>query len=156
MKNKLLSFTFIGLGILFILIQFIRPSLNNGNIHSPNHINSLVAISDSVESILQNSCYDCHSNQTNYPWYTQIQPIGFWLNNHVKEGKEELNFSEFVLYKQKKQLHKLDEMIEMIEEQEMPLKSYTWVHTSAELTPEQKSILVNWAKHSKTELQNKL
>jgi hypothetical protein len=105
---------------------------------------------------LQNSCYDCHSNQTNYPWYTQIQPIGFWLNNHVKEGKEELNFSEFVLYKQKKQLHKLDEMIEMIEEQEMPLKSYTWVHTSAELTPEQKSILVNWAKHSKTELQNKL
>lgn len=152
MKNKVFRFTFIGLGTLLTLLQFIRPSLNNGNIHSPNHINSLVMVSDTIESIIQKSCYDCHSNQTNYPWYTQIQPIGFWLNHHVDEGKEELNFSEFATYKRKKQLHKLDEIIEMVEEKEMPLNSYTWIHTKATLTPEEQNILINWAKLSKTQL----
>jgi adenylate cyclase class IV len=76
------------------------------------------------------------------------------MGHHVDEGKDELNFSEFASYKKKRQLHKLDEIVEMIDEKEMPLASYTWIHTNAKLTPEQSSLLVTWAKASKMQLQD--
>ncbi|MCU0442492.1 MAG: heme-binding domain-containing protein [Bacteroidia bacterium] len=137
---------------IFVLLQLVRPQMNNGEIKSSLHISNIVYVSDTIESVLQKSCYDCHSNQTNYPWYTQVQPIGFWLNHHVDEGKSELNFSMFGAYKKKKQLHKLDECIEMIEEDEMPLESYTFIHQKAKLTAAEKLLLVRWAKESKNHL----
>lgn len=149
MKNTIKRYSFLTILILLLAVQFIRPAKNDGLVHTTTHISTVVPVSDTIETILQNSCYDCHSNQTHYPWYTQIQPIGFWLNSHVDEGKEELNFSEFATYKKKKQLHKLDECVEMIEENEMPLSSYTIVHQEAKLTNEQKNLLINWAKNSK-------
>lgn len=126
--------------IIFIVIQFIRPERNLGKRETENTI----FVSNEVGQILQTSCFDCHSNYTVYPWYTNIQPIGWWLNHHVNEGKDELNFSEFETYSLKRKLHKLEEIKEMVDENEMPLPSYLWIHGDATLSPEQKEILSKW------------
>ncbi len=100
---------------------------------------------ENISGIMEKACYDCHSNNTDYPWYANIQPVGFWLNDHIKEGKGELNFSEFLTYSPKKAHHKMEEVIEQVKEEEMPLNSYTWVHTDAKLTPEERVELTAWA-----------
>ena len=112
----------------------------------------MVPVPDTVKNLLQAACYDCHSNNTNYPWYTNIQPVGWWLNNHVEDGKNHLNFNEFVNIPPKgnrstkeRQLKKLEEIKETIEEGEMPLGSYTLIHKEARLNPEQKDEIVKWA-----------
>lgn len=154
MKN--IPFKKIALIVLgaLVLLQFVRPTRNTGTVMGTNHISSVVPVSQEVEQLLATACYDCHSNQTTYPWYTNIQPIGLWMGHHVDEGKDELNFSEFASYKKKRQLHKLDEIVEMIEEKEMPLASYTWIHTDAKMSAEQAALLIDWAKSSKLVLQD--
>jgi hypothetical protein len=112
------------LGVL-IFIQFIKPVKNQSDAVTPNDIFANFQTADSTKQLIRTACYDCHSNNTVYPWYAEIQPISWWLADHVKEGKSELNFSEFASYKPKKADHKLEEVIEMIQEGEMPLKSYT-------------------------------
>jgi hypothetical protein len=136
----------IGLGVLavLVLIQLIRPTRNLGN-DLTNDISTKYPVPADVAQLLKTACNDCHSNYTVYPWYTNIQPVGWWLQHHVNEGKEKLNFSEFTTYRPFRQFHKLDETIEMIKEGEMPLNSYTWVHTDAKLNEEQKALLTNWA-----------
>ncbi len=135
------------LAIVLILIQFYRPDLNNSSYESA--VNEFILqnnVSSEVESILKTSCFDCHSNHTSYPFYAQVAPISFWINHHVEEGKEHLNFSDWNNYSIKKKLHKLDEIIEEIEEHEMPLRSYTLLHTDAKLNEEASKLLVNWSK----------
>jgi hypothetical protein len=100
----------------------------------------------SVQQTLEKSCYDCHSNHTEYPWYSNIQPLGFWLKDHVDEGKEELNFSEFNSYTPKRKAKKMKEIVKEIEEGEMPLSSYTLIHRNSILTEAQKAELIEWAK----------
>lgn len=139
------------LGIVLVL-QFFRPTRNTGEAHGPNDITHVVQVPEEVIDILKKSCYDCHSNNTHYPWYTNIQPIGWWLQDHVDEGKEELNFTEFKKYSLKKQKHKLQECEEMVEEDEMPLSSYTWMHSDAQLSNEEKQVLVQWVKVAMAEL----
>jgi len=139
-----------------VVIQFIRLSKNSGTASGPNDIQHTVKVAEPVMTILEKSCYDCHSNHTDYPWYTHIQPIGLWLDHLVDEGVHELNFSEFATYKRKRQLHKLDEIVEMIEEHEMPLSSYTLIHTDAKLFESQERVLISWAKSTKLALQDTL
>ncbi|MBZ0100325.1 MAG: heme-binding domain-containing protein [Taibaiella sp.] len=134
-----------GLLIVLVVIQFIRPGRNISEVPSPNDIRVHYPIPANVESILKRACYDCHSNHTTYPWYTNIQPLGWWLQNHINEGKEELNFSEFAAYTPKKADHKLEEVVELVKKKEMPLKSYTYIHKGAVLTKEEIEILVDWA-----------
>jgi hypothetical protein len=98
-----------------------------------------------VAGILQRACNDCHSNNTHYPWYTNIQPVGWWMQHHVNEGKEELNFSEFGTYTAKRQNHKMEEVAEQIKKGEMPLNSYLWIHKDAKLSDQEKEILISWA-----------
>ena len=131
---KKLHFKNIGLALLavLVLIQFIPTAKNSGEALGQNDIAHVVNMPADIQEILKESCNDCHSNHTDYPWYSKIQPVGFWLNHHVDEGKGELNFSEFATYKKKRQLHKLDEIVEMIEEHEMPLSSYTLIHSDAQ------------------------
>ncbi len=143
---------FILLVIVFIIIQFIRPERNLGKRETENTI----FVSNEVGQILQTSCFDCHSNYTVYPWYTNIQPIGWWLNHHVNEGKEELNFSEFETYSLKRKLHKLEEIKEMVDENEMPLPSYLWIHGEAKLTSEQKDVLSKWVLETRKYLADTL
>ena len=97
-----------------------------------------------VEEILRSACYDCHSNHTEYPWYSNIQPVGWWLADHVDHGRGHLNFSDWGNYEEKKQKHKVTECMEEVEEGEMPLNSYTWMHGDARLTEEQRETLIAW------------
>jgi hypothetical protein len=139
------------------IIQFFRPERNNGNTGnvSPNYIAKSVSLSPSTETILKTSCYDCHSNATVYPWYADVQPVAWWLDDHIKEGKKELNFDEFASYSLRKQYHKLEEVSEMVKEGEMPLASYTRIHQNAVLSDLQKNELATWSDQSRKEMEQK-
>src|SRR5687768_15468360 len=119
MSRKIL----IGLLVAFIIIQFIRPAQNKSLASQPNDITVTMAVPTDVQQILHKACYDCHSNNTAYPWYSYIQPVYWWLNHHVAEGKDELNFSEFGTYNLKRKLKKFNEISGEVTEGEMPLKS---------------------------------
>lgn len=139
-------------GVL-IFIQFIKPVKNQSDAVTPNDIFANFQAADSTKQLIRSSCYDCHSNNTVYPWYAEIQPLAWWLADHVKEGKSELNFSEFASYKPKKADHKLEEVIEMIQESEMPLKSYTFIHGNAKLSDAQKTAIITWAEELRSQIQ---
>ncbi|ULQ56323.1 heme-binding domain-containing protein [Flavihumibacter rivuli] len=131
--------------VILLVLQVFRPKKdNNASAPSPANINQFASVPDDVDKLLRTSCYDCHSNTTVYPWYTNIQPIGWWLEDHIKEGKGELNFDEFGNYNLRRQYHKLEEVAELVKENEMPLKSYTLVHTEAKLSEEQKQQIILW------------
>jgi mono/diheme cytochrome c family protein len=133
--------------ILFLLIsQFFGPEKNDGNIASVAAFISETNPSEEVKNIFQTSCYDCHSSKTVYPWYNKITPVNYWLAHHVKEGKQHLNFSKWNEYSLKKKAHKMEELYEEVEEGEMPLKSYSWTHSEANLTAEQINAVVIWSK----------
>ena len=102
-------------------------------------------IPDTVQKILSVACNDCHSNQTLYPWYVNIQPVGWWMQNHINDGKRHLNFSEFNSYKPEKAAHNMKETIDRVKEKDMPLNSYTWIHKNAILSEGQIQILTGWA-----------
>lgn len=138
---------------ILVVVQFIRPDRNLSAAEQPNHISKKYAVPATVEGILERSCYDCHSNNTVYPWYTNIQPLGLWMQHHVDEGKHEINFDEFLLYKAKKAHHKLEECIEMVKEGEMPLNSYTWIHGNAKLSVDDKKVLSDWASGLMTQIE---
>lgn len=137
----------LGVLIVIIIMQFIRPARNESTVAATNDIATVYTVPDDVSAILKKACYDCHSNNTRYPWYTNIQPAGLWMQHHVDDGKEELNFNEFATYKKKRQAHKMEEVAEMVEKGEMPLNSYTWIHKDAILTAAEKELLINWAKN---------
>ena len=135
----------VGLLIALVVIQFIRPEKNNAAGPSPDRIQTAYEVPGNVQQILDKACMDCHSNQSRYPWYNNIQPVAWWIEDHIEEGKGELNFDAFASYKPKRQHHKMEEIVEQVKEGEMPLESYTWMHKEANLTQEEKEILTNWA-----------
>jgi hypothetical protein len=143
MKKKI----FYGLGVLFLLAQLIRPEKNLSD-DQTFAISTKYPMPDSVAAIMKVACNDCHTNKTNYPWYAEIQPVAWWLSDHVKDGKRHFNLSEFTSRKVAIQNHKLEEMVEQIEKGEMPLPSYTYMglHSEAKLTAQQKQMLITWAK----------
>lgn len=141
---RILRIILLSILIIFVLIQFIRPARNLSSQTYPDDIASLYAVPPDVQVILKDACYDCHSNNTRYPWYVNIQPVGWMLARHVRNGKEELNFNEYGSYSPKRQLNKLKRMKEQIKEEQMPLKSYTLMHASARLTSSQKEAIIKW------------
>jgi hypothetical protein len=138
--------------VIFILVQFIQPSKNQGASAANTDIMHVVKVPDSVLSILQTSCFDCHSNHTNYPWYSKITPVNWWLKSHIDEGKRKLNFSEYSSYNFKKREHKLEEVGETVEKHEMPLNSYLWIHKEAKLSDAQREMVINWTKNARKEV----
>ncbi|MEO5985188.1 MAG: heme-binding domain-containing protein [Ferruginibacter sp.] len=145
MKN-VFKILLLSLATIFILFQlYPRPKKNIETAPCLNHIALVTTYKPAVKEILQISCNDCHSNNTRYPWYSAIQPFAWWLGDHVKEGKKELNFSEFGTYSLRRKYKKFKEIIDEVEEDEMPLKSYIRVHRNAILSAEEKSALITWA-----------
>jgi hypothetical protein len=138
----------LAVGIVLIIIQFIQPAHNTSVQILATDISKTVSISDSVKALLIITCYDCHSNNTTYPWYSNIQPMGWLLAYHIKEAKNQLNFSEFGSYSQRRQLSKLDGIDNSLKDDIMPLKSYKIMHKSTQLNADEKSLLINWAKKS--------
>ncbi len=136
--------TLFGLLLILISIQFIRPARNLGPAPSPYDIQLRHMPTVEVRRLLESACYDCHSNHTNYPWYTNVQPLGWWLASHVSEGKRELNFSEFAKLVPKRAAHKLEEATSLVSNGEMPLASYKLAHAEARLTEAQRKLLADW------------
>ena len=149
---KVVKKILLGLLIVLILIQFIRPARNSGNGTMIADISREVNIPSNIQQRLKTSCYDCHSNHTNYPWYSNIQPLGWWLAHHIKEGKAELNFDEFSSYSNRRQLSKLKAIGESIKDGSMPLPSYTLIHQNAKLSAEDKKMIVDWAEKTRDSL----
>lgn len=133
--------------VIVVIIQFIRPEKNESN-DLTYDISTKYEVPENVSNILAVACNDCHSNNTQYPWYANLQPVAWWLNDHIVDGKRHLNFSEFTKSPIARQNHKLEETIEMVEKKEMPLASYTYLglHSEANLTHQQREIIINWAK----------
>jgi len=128
-----------------VVIQFIHPTKNKSEGPQPNYIGNNYNIPEDVKTILAKACNDCHSNNTRYPWYANLQPVHWWLENHVKDGKKHINYDEYTNRPLRYQYHKMEETIEMVKEGEMPLNSYTWTHKDAKLTNEEKLKLTGWA-----------
>lgn len=128
----------------FIGIQFLPSSKNSDGQLQSTDITKIMVVPPNVQLILKTSCYDCHSNKTSYPWYAKIQPIRFMLDSHIKEGKENLNFSEFGSYSSRKQQNKLKAIVNNIANDNMPLWNYTLIHQNAKLNQTQKSVIKNW------------
>ena len=135
-----------------LIIQFIRPARNRSNKVSATDITKTYVIPANVQQVLKTSCYDCHSNNTNYPWYASIQPFGWLLASHIKEGKEELNFSEFGSYSVRRQKSKLKGIENSIKDGSMPLGSYTLIHKEAILSNEEKELMIDWSTKLKDSL----
>ncbi|RPE08070.1 cytochrome C [Chitinophaga lutea] len=133
-------------GILIILagIQFIQPVRNESGQAFSSDITGVVATPPHIAAILKAACYDCHSNNTRYPWYTYVQPAGWVLARHVAEGKEELNFHLFGTYTPRRQASKLRSIASSIKDGTMPLISYKWLHPEARLTPAQREAVLHW------------
>lgn len=150
MKKKLL----LGLIVALIAIQFVPTEKNESN-DMQYDISTKYTIPADVNVVLKNACNDCHTNTTTYPWYSNIQPVGFWLDHHVNDGKKHLNFSTFTKMPIAVQNHKLEEVIEQTEAKEMPMPSYTYfgLHSNANLSEEQRALIINWAKGEMAKLK---
>lgn len=136
-----------GLLLLLILglIQFFpRPEKNISSAITNNRIEQLYPMPDSILAILKMACYDCHSNNTNYPWYSNLQPVAWFLNRHIVEGKAELNFDEFGVYSKRRQQSKFKSIVSQVNKGEMPLKSYKLFHKKANLTKKEKDLVIDW------------
>jgi hypothetical protein len=146
---KILKIILVSLLIIFVIAQFFGPDKNEGSLESITAFTNDTKPSDEVMMTLEATCFDCHSNNSRYPWYNNITPVNYWMAEHIKDAKKHLNFSEWDSYSVKKKDHKLDEVIEMVEKKEMPLPSYTWTHEDAKLTDKQIEELISWAKQTR-------
>ncbi|GAB3343197.1 heme-binding domain-containing protein [Marivirga atlantica] len=130
--------------ILGIGIQFIPVPKNQSDEVSKTDFLQTVEAPFNIQQMIKASCYDCHSNNTNYPWYGRVRPFAWLLQQHIDEGKDELNFSTFQEYSGRMQREKIRSMISQISDGEMPLKEYLWMHPEAELTNDEKEQLIKY------------
>jgi hypothetical protein len=143
--KKYLKKIIIVLVVAFIGIQFIPTTYNLSDTISENDISKTFDVPENIQLIIETSCYDCHSNNTEYPWYNKIQPVSYIMEDHITEGKEELNFSEIGSYSKRRLKSKLKSIISQIDDEEMPMFSYTIIHRDALLSEEEKEQIKDWA-----------
>lgn len=129
---------------VLVILQFFQIDKVNPKSDPSLDFMTMYPPSEEVANILKTACYDCHSNKTEYPWYTYTQPLGWWIADHIDHGRDELNFSEFGNYNPRRADHKLEEGVEYVENEEMPLPSYTYAHGDAKLSDDQKTLLMDW------------
>lgn len=141
---KFVKIILVILFIILVIIQFFPPEKNKSEMIAQADITNVTNIPENVANTLQTACYNCHSNNTEYPWYDNIAPVSYWMASHIKGGKKDLNFSKFGDYSKKRQLHKLDEVAELAQKRIMPLESYTWMHDEAKLSNQQIKELIQW------------
>ncbi len=138
--------------VAFILIQFFRIDQTNPSVNKSVDFLTVKKTPQPIADNIRNACYDCHSNETKYPWYTNIQPVAWFMKAHIENGRKHLNFSTFATYEPKKQAHKMQEAAEELERGGMPLESYLLAHSEAKLTEEQKVDMINYFKQVQTDI----
>lgn len=136
---KIVTKTLIGLAVLAVAIQFIQPDRTNPEVTAD------FDGPEPVKAILQAKCYDCHSNETIWPWYSYVAPVSWWVADHVIEGREELNYSDWGNFSDKRRAKKTEETYDEIADGYMPLKSYLLTHRDAKVTEEELAIIEAWA-----------
>ena len=139
--------------MVFIIIQFFPINKSNPITNEGMDFLKIKNTPEPIAKLIRNSCYDCHSNETKYPFYSNIQPVAWLLKNHIDEGRKELNFSTFATYEPKRQARKLEEAAEYVEQKKMPLESYTLGHSDAKLSDEQRKQLVNYFRMVQKQIQ---
>jgi len=130
--------------VVILVIQFIQPAHNKSKLLLATDFTSVYTVPSDVQTILQTACYDCHSNNTNYPWYSGVQPMAWMMRRHITNGKEGLNFSEFGNYAARRQISKLKAIANQIKDDEMPLSSYKMMHKNARMNAVKKKLLLDW------------
>lgn len=143
----------IGIAVILVVIQFFHPTKNINKEVQVNAIATKYNVPDTVKQIFAVACNDCHSNNTRYPWYNNIQPVAWWLASHVNDGKKKINLDEFTTYSLKRQDHKLEELVESQKDHWMPLESFTVIHEDARLSNAQSKVLVDWANETRKTIQ---
>ncbi len=140
MKRKIL----LAIVAFLIIAQFFRIDKTNPPVIAANDILNHVQAPEDIQSMMKAACYDCHSNETKYPWYMDIAPFSWWTKNHVNNGRGSLNFSEWVSYSEKKKKHKLEESALKVRKKWMPLTSYLLAHPEAKISEEEREKLAKW------------
>ena len=153
MKRVIKIFLIVAL-IALVVMQFIRPDKNQSGYETVSSFENETKPTAEVAAILKSNCYDCHSDHTIYPWYAEVAPFSYWLQDHIKHGKGHFNASDWDSYSVKKKDHKLEEVIEMVKEGEMPLNSYTWLH--GDLSEDDRKLLLAWASVSRIQYKIQL
>jgi hypothetical protein len=139
--------------VALIVIQFFPITLNESDTVPQSDFMVENQVPATIKNRLQVSCYDCHSNNTDYPWYSKIQPAAWYLEDHIQEGKDELNFNEWAEYSDRRKNSKLRSIISQIEEDKMPLDSYTLIHKDAILSDEDKRVIIDYMTALKDSLE---
>ena len=139
--------------VAFVLIQLFPIDKNNPVPTPQLDFLTIKNTPENTAKLIRNGCYDCHSNESKYPWYSNFQPVAWFLKDHIEEGRKELNFSTFATYEPKRQAHKLFEAIEMVEKGEMPLDSYTIIHSEAKYTEAQKQEVLQYFKKIENDIR---
>lgn len=145
--KKIVKIVVIALIAIFVLLQFVGVEKNDAEFRDVANFEKETKPSKEIAAILEKQCYDCHTNKTEYPWYSKIAPVSLWMADHIEEGNEHFDLTNWNNYNDKKKDHKLDELIEEVEEGKMPLKEYTWTH--GDITEVEKEALVKWAKEAR-------
>ena len=129
---------------IVLVIQVIPVERNVSTVPPGQSFEKTEKVPANVAAILKVSCYDCHSNNSRYPWYSELQPGAWFMAQHIKKGKEELNFDEFNKYSKRRKKAKIKSIISQIEKDEMPLKSYRMMHGNARLSADEKKELLDF------------
>jgi hypothetical protein len=143
---KILKWIVLAVVVVFIGLQFVRPARTNPVVDQSQTLHARQQVTPQVSAILDRSCQDCHSNTTRWPWYSNVAPVSWSVIDHVNEGRSHLNFSEWGRLDNRRTAKKLEEICEEVQDGGMPLRSYTYIHWSAKLSPEDVKTLCEWSK----------
>jgi hypothetical protein len=138
--------------VVLIGIQFLPHKLPPNKPEDGREISKTGLVNADVQEILSTSCYDCHSNITRFPWYAKMAPSAWILANHIKEGRDHLNFSEWTDYSKRKRVGMLEDIQEEVESGGMPLKSYILIHRGARMTPDKVAKIDAWIDQATEEI----
>ena len=130
--------------VAFVGMQFVPTHCNLTSFIPKTDFALVNKIPKTIQEKIQTSCYDCHSNNTDYPWYSKIQPVAWYLENHIIDGKKQLNFNDWGKYSDRKKQSKLKFIINQINNGEMPLPSYTLIHNDAILSKSEKKLVIDY------------
>ena len=144
MLRKIFKIAVIVLLLGFAALQFVRPDFTNPPVVEAESLLASATVPPDVHQVLVRSCYDCHSHETKYPWYSKVSPLNWFLADHIADGRRELNFSHWNTYTEAKKAKKLDEICEVVRAAEMPLPSYLWIHRDATLASEDSEGICRW------------
>lgn len=150
--GKVLKWFVVALVVVFIGLQFVRPARTNPAVDQTQTIHAHLQMTPQVAAIIDRSCQDCHSNTTRWPWYSNVVPASWFLVDHVNEGRQHLNFSEWGRLDRRRADKRLEEMCEEVSDKLMPLESYTWIHRSAKLSADDIKTLCDWTETERKRL----